>query len=98
ATLEVLVEVRVRIVGTDAGQIDGHFKFSPRHLRMPHAGLNLLEGRFDSNLLELVNDVARDVHVGRDGAGRDGDLERLGWPETSLSQELFRFSFLLGRI
>ena len=65
---------------------------------MPHSGLDLIEGGLDADLLELVDNVARNVDIDRDGPCRDAELERLGRSETGLGQKLLRFRLLLQGI
>ena len=84
----VLEELGVGIVDADAGQVQGHLVLEARHLRVPDARLDLLEGRLDPDLLELVDHPARRVDVDRERAGGDHELHRIGGAEAGLGQQL----------
>ena len=65
---------------------------------MPLRRLHLLQGGVDADLLQLVDDERRHVHVHRDGPRADLHLERLLRRVAQLGHHLPRLGLLVGRL
>ena len=98
AAAEILEVHRVGIVDGGAGEVQRDLEIEPRHLRVPHAGLDLLEHGLDPDLAELVHHPARGVDVDRERAGGDRELHRVRRSVPGVGEQLLRVLFLLRRV
>src|SRR5688500_18568423 len=98
AAAVVLEELRVGIIHAYAGEVERHLVFEARHLRVPHARLDLLQRGLDADLLHLVDHPARRVDVDRQRARGHGELQGIARPESGLREELAGLGLLPGLI
>src|SRR5215470_8552355 len=93
---EILVEVGVRIVHPEAGEVGADLVVAAGGHGMPLRRLDLLQGRLDAHLLQLVDHEGRHVHVDGDGARDHLHAKRLARPVACLGEELPRLVLHVG--